>query len=534
MAYRWRAAILTAVGLFMAVLDNTIVNVALPQMRVYFHTDLTTIQWVSTAYFLAQAAIIPIVGYLSDRLGSKVVFLGALAIFTIGSGLCFVAFNEGSLIAFRVFQGIGGGALFPVVFALIFRIFPPEQRGPASSVVGVPVLLAPVFGPTIGGYLTQTFDWHAIFAVNLPIGALVFVLGLFILQGRAKEFGADSGLVLDQKRVDLIGLVLAMAGTTGLVYGITEWASAKNGLSDLGVWPFLAAGGALLVAFVVYEFNAKDPVLDVRLFGNYTFAISNVLTWALSAFLFGSLLLLPYFFETIQGKGPLDTGLIFISQGIGSIVGVILGGQLYNRTGPRFIAVIGFLLVAVASFGFTSLAVNTDSSTLQLWLVFRGLGLGLTNIPLQTLAVSRLNNQALNRASSLVNATRQIFSAVGITVMTTYLTNRTTTHAPDVATAFLNSPAGAQVQAQCAAQSGTPPNPTLIHACVQNSPILKQYVFQHASVMGLNDTFWLVIIGTGASALLALFVGRDPNVQRLKAAKARGEVVEARPAVIGE
>ncbi len=357
---------------------------------------------------------------------------------------------------------------------------------------------------------------------------------MLILQGRAKEFAAGSGLVQDNKSLDLIGLVLAMAGTTALVYGITEWASATGGLSDLSVWPFLAAGGAMLVGFVIYELNAKDPVLDVRLFGNYTFAIANILTWALSAFLFGSLLLLPYFFETIQGKGPLDTGLIFISQGIGSIVGVIVGGQLYNRTGPRTIAVLGFLLVAAASYGFTSLAVNTDSSTLQIWLVFRGLGLGLTNIPLQTLAVSRLSNQALNRASSLVNATRQIFSAVGITVLTTYLTNRVTTHAPSVATTFLASPAGAQVQAQCVAQAGTPPNPSLIQACVQNSAVLKNYVFQQSSVMGLNDTFWVVIIGTGAAAFVSLFVGRDPNVQRLKAAKARGEVVEARPAVIGE
>ncbi len=130
MAYKWRAAIITAVGLFMAVLDNTIVNVALPQMRVYFHTSLTTIQWVATAYFLAQAAIIPIVGYLSDRIGSKAVFLGALAIFTIGSGLCFLAPNEVLLIVFRVFQGIGGGALFPVVFALIFRVFLPRNVVP--------------------------------------------------------------------------------------------------------------------------------------------------------------------------------------------------------------------------------------------------------------------------------------------------------------------------------------------------------------------------------------------------------------------
>ena len=251
MAYKWRAAIIGAVGLFMAVLDNTIVNVALPQMRLYFHTDLSTIQWVSTGYFLAQAAVIPVVGYLSDRIGSKIVFLSALSLFTVGSALCIFAPNEGMLIAFRVVQGIGGGALFPVVFALVFRVFPPAERGPASAVIGVPVLLAPVFGPTIGGYLTQTFDWHAIFAVNLPIGVVVFILGMLNLEGRQKEFAAGSGLVQDKKGFDVIGLVLAMVGTTSLVYGITESATATNGFNDLKVWPFLTVGAVLLVAFML-------------------------------------------------------------------------------------------------------------------------------------------------------------------------------------------------------------------------------------------------------------------------------------------
>ena len=529
MAYKWRAAIIGAVGLFMAVLDNTIVNVALPQMRLYFHTDLSTIQWVSTGYFLAQAAVIPVVGYLSDRIGSKIVFLSALSLFTVGSAMCIVAQNEGMLIAFRVVQGIGGGALFPVVFALIFRVFPPAERGPASAVIGVPVLLAPVFGPTIGGYLTQNFDWHAIFAVNLPIGVVVFIFAMINLQGRKAEFAAGSGLVQDKKGFDVIGLVLAMVGTTSLVYGITESATATNGLNDLNVWPYLVAGSVLLVAFVSYELRAKDPVMDVRLFKNYTFAVSNILTWSLSAFLFGSLLLLPFFFETVQGKGPLDTGLIFISQGLGSLAGVIIAGALYNRTGPRPIIVVGMALVAIASFGFTSLDVNTNAQTLQIWLVFRGMGLGLTNIPLQTLTLARISNQAMNRASSLVNVTRQIFGAVGITALTTYLTHQATSHGPSVAQTFQNTQA-ASVQATCAAQNGN--NPGAIGNCVHAAA--HTYIMNHSLVMGLNDSFWLVIIGTGAAAVLALFVGRDPNVQQLKSAKARGEVVAARPMAIGE
>src|SRR5579875_163024 len=225
MHYKWRAAIIVALGLFMAILDNTIVNVALPAMQAAFNTDRNTIIWVVTGYFLAQAAIIPAVGYLSDRVGTKTVFLTALALFVVGSALCSfvpsagitigstVIGGEKLLVAFRVIQGLGGGAIFPVAFAITFRVFPPAERGPASALIGVPVLLAPVFGPTIGGYLTKYYDWPAIFKVNLPIGVVTFILGLLILRGHQKEVALGDELAAStQKGFDVLGLVLAMAG----------------------------------------------------------------------------------------------------------------------------------------------------------------------------------------------------------------------------------------------------------------------------------------------------------------------------------
>ena len=218
-----------ALGLFMAILENTIVSVTLPQMLKAFHTDFGTITWVVTGYFLAQAAVIPIVGYLSDRVGTKLVFLAALALFTIGSGLCFIAPTKELLIAFRVFQGIGGGALLSIAFAIVYRIFPPMERGLATAIIGVPMLLAPAFGPTIGGYLSTTFNWNAIFSVNLPIGIVAFTLALFVLHGRAQEREANGEMQADQKRFDAPGLLLSMIGFTALVYGITEAGIARLG-----------------------------------------------------------------------------------------------------------------------------------------------------------------------------------------------------------------------------------------------------------------------------------------------------------------
>lgn len=516
--YKWQAALITALGLFMAVLDNTIVSVALPQMKDAFHTDLSTITWVATAYFLAQAAIIPVTGYLSDRIGSKTVFLAALALFTIGSGLCAIAPSHTLLIAFRILQGVGGGALFPTAFAIIYRVFPPAERGPASAVIGVPVLLAPAFGPTIGGYLTTTFDWHAIFTINLPIGVIAFTLAAIFLRGRAAEHGAMDEAPVAGRGFDLLGLVLAMGGFTTLVFGITE--AGQNGWGDRTVDIYLAIGVVLLISFIIVELRSSDPVMDMRLFTNYTFSIANLLMWALGAFLFGSLFLLPYFFEQVQGLTPLSAGEILISQGLSAAVATVVAGSLYNRVGPRIMAFVGFALVTAGTWGFAHMDVSTTGQSLQGWLIMRGLGLGFINIPLQTLALSVVSMRAMARASSLVNVTRQVASALGVAVLTSVLTQDASAHGKDIAAAFQHRPPTG-IAATCIQSVGiTTPTP---QALLQHAGAIQACVTNHAITLGLNDTFFLVMVACGICALLALIVGRDPAVQAAKAAKARGE-----------
>jgi len=517
--YKWQVALIGALGLFMAVLDNTIVSVALPQMQLAFKTDFSTITWVATGYFLAQAAVIPISGYLSDKIGTKLVFMLSLGLFTLGSGLCAIAPTEAMLILFRVIQGVGGGGLFPIVFALIYRAFPPTERGVASAIIGVPVLLAPAFGPTIGGYLTTNFSWSAIFTINLPLGVIALTLAFFILRGRAAERQHDEAPV-SKGRFDFIGLVLSMVGFTAVVYGISE--ASSRGWGDGTVLAFLIGGGVVLVAFIVTELLVSDPVMDVRLFLNYTFSIANVLTWALSAFLFGSLFLLPFFFERIQGLTPLSAGEILILQGLASAAGVVISGGLYNRVGPRIMAIIGFALVTVGTIGVARLTVSTTGLSLQWWLVMRGLGLGLVNIPMQTLALSVVSNKAMARASSLVNVTRQVFSAVGVSVLTTYLTQQTIAHGAEVAVAFQQRPLTG-IAASCAplARAG--------------AAAVKTCVTQHVTTQGLNDTFLVVVIACGICAALALFVGRDPAVQAAKRAAIADEPLEAKqPTLIAD
>ena len=513
--YRWRVATVVALGLFMAILDNTIVSVTLPQMQKAFSTDFETITWVATAYFLAQAAVIPIVGYISDRIGSKLVFLTALALFTVGSGLCAIAPTKEALIAFRVFQGIGGGALMPMAFSIVYRIFPPSERGPATAVIGIPIMMAPAFGPTIGGLLSTNFDWNAIFTINLPIGILALVLGMLVLPGR----GTEEKVLAEEsrKRFDILGLALSMVGFTALVYGITE--AGPKGWGNSTVLTYTAIGGAVLIVFIIVELLVSDPVMDIRLFTNYTFSIANLLMWIVAAVLFGSLFLLPFFFENVQGNTALTAGEFLISQGLATGVGMAISGALYNRVGPRILTVIGLIFLVGGTYGLTQLDVNTSGQSLQLWLIARGFGLGFVNTPLQTLALSVVNNRAMAKASSLVTVTRQVASAIGVASLTTYLTQQTTSHATDIGNAIRSGLVTHQlsgVAATCVRAAG----PTL------NQAAARTCVVQHATTMGLASTFWLVLISCVAAVVLALIVGRDPAIEAYKQARERGEEVE--------
>ena len=245
----------------------------------------------------------------------------ALAIFTVGSALCAIAPSEQWLIAFRVLQGIGGGALFPVAFAIVFRVFPPTERGAASALIGVPVLLAPAFGPTIGGFFTQTWDWRAIFLINVPVGVVAFI---GCLRSTARRRAANARRA-DWRRQRAsrsqgsvstpLGLVLSMVGFTALVYGISE--AAVTSWTDRKVVISLVGGSIFLIVFVFNELRFSDPVMDVRLFRIYSFAVANVLTWVVSGFFFASLYLLPIFFQNVQ---ELFTAAI---------------GRIRDRAGPR-------------------------------------------------------------------------------------------------------------------------------------------------------------------------------------------------------
>jgi MFS family permease len=324
-------------------------------------------------------------------------------------------------------------------------------------------------------------------------------LALLVLRGKAEEQAAEGpGKPPDTRHVDWLGLALAMASFTALVYGFTL--AGTNGWGTSAVIGSLVAGSILLVAFVLVELRVTDPVLDLRLFRNYTFTIGNVLLWVSSAVFMASLFLVPIFFERVEHLSALTTGEIVIAQGLAMAVGLAFSGPLYNRVGPRVPAVIGAILVAVSMIGFTRLTVTTTGADLQLWLILRGLGLGLFIQPLQTLTVSVVTKEQMAKATSLTNSARTVASALGVAVLTSYLTQQATTHLKDAT-------------ATCVVQAGQHLQLAALHACVG----------QQALTLGMNDTFFFALIACAVCTVSTTLVGRDPALEEARDAKKRGE-----------
>lgn len=472
--YKYAVALTAALGLFMAVLDNTIVNVALTAMQRAFNTDVNTIQWVVTGYFLAQAAVIPVSGYFGNRFGLKQTFMFALAVFTIGSLLCGLSPNIGGplsgeelLIFFRLIQGVGGGMLFPLATSIAFSVFPPAERAAASGVIAVPVLLAPTLGPTFGGLLTDSrFEWPSIFFINIPFGILALVLVARVLRPQAEAAEAAPARSGAPANFDWVGLISSMVGVVAVVYAFTlvsqtdsstiSAANPRGSIHGWGYWPvwaLVAAGIAILAFFSYYELRiAKDPVLDLRLFTHFDFTVATVMTWVTRAVVFGSFFLVPLFLQQFRGLSAVEAGLYMIPQGLFAGIAIGIGSRLYDRIGPRLLVIAGMILLTLSS---AALAFTDQNSG---WLFFlpilavRGVGFGWSNLPLQTLSLSAITGRALPKASSLYNATAQIFSSIGVAVLSTIFIQSTTEKATEIVRAAQAT--GTRPPADLAIQAG--------------------------------------------------------------------------------
>src|SRR3954451_11385274 len=417
-----RIAVVVVVGAIMSILDTTIVNIALRTLGRDLNASLEDVQWVSTGYLLALALVIPLTGWMSERFGARRVWLTSIVLFTVGSALCGAAWNLESLIVFRVLQGIGGGMIMPVGMIVLAQAAGPRRMGSVMSVIGVPMLLAPVFGPAIGGLIIDNVSWRWIFYVNVPIGIAGVLLGLRMLPhgGGSKERAG---------RLDLLGLSLLSPGLALLLFGFAE--VARHGtLAATSAWLPLTAGALLVSGFCVHALHDERPLIDLRLFRESAFSAAAATTFLIGAALFGALLVLPLFFQVAKGYTPLHAGLLLGPQGLGVALAMPFAGRLTDRVGGGRVALVGILIFSVATIPFALVDTHTSALWLETVLLVRGIGVGATFMPAMAAAYATLDTEAVPRATSALNVIQRVGGSLGTAVLAVILQHEIAARVP--------------------------------------------------------------------------------------------------------
>jgi EmrB/QacA subfamily drug resistance transporter len=400
-------------GMIMSILDMTIVNVALNSLSHDLHTSLNDIQWVVSAYLLALAAVIPASAWAVKRYGAFRVYMWALVIFTVGSVLCGVATTSGQLIAFRALQGAGGGLLAPTGMTILVKAVGRDNLARVMSVIGVPMVLAPVFGPTLGGFLLQSVSWHAIFLINLPVGIATGIVALRLLPRDKPEPGAAG-------RLDWPGLLLAALGTVGITYGLSQSATTGKFVSRSVIVP-LVLGCFFVLGFVLRTRRISYPLLDLRLYAIRAYSAATAVLFFLGGALFAAMLLLPLYFQDVRGADALRTGLLLIPQGLGGALGMNRSGPATDRLGAGLTSLVGIAILAGSTVPFLFVGSNTPYLPLMVAMIARGFGSGLAAMPAMTAAFSALDHDQVDDASPQLNVIQRVGGSLGTAVIAVVL-----------------------------------------------------------------------------------------------------------------
>jgi len=402
-------------GAIMSILDITVVSVAQPTFQSDFDATPAQAAWTMTGYTLALASVIPLTGWAADRFGTKRLYMIAVLLFTLASLLCAAAWDVTSLVAFRVIQGLGGGMLMPLGMTIMTRAAGPQRIGRVMAVLGIPMLLGPIFGPILGGWLIDIASWHWVFLINLPIGIVGLVYAWKVLP---KDNPSPS------ESFDFVGMLLLSPGLAAFLYGVSTIPETGT-VADAEVIVPAILGVLLVVAFVVRSLKGRieHPLIDLKLFRNPTLTVAVISMVMFAIAFFGAGLLFPSYFLQIRGESTLNAGLLLAPQGIGAMVTMPIAGALVDRIGPGRIVLAGISVIAVGMGMFSTLDATTSYPFLLGALFVMGLGMGGTMMPIMTAALRTLKDHDIARGSTLMNITQQVAASIGTALFTVVLTN---------------------------------------------------------------------------------------------------------------
>ena len=507
----WIIALTVTLATFMEVLDTSIANVSLPHIAGSLSAGQDESTWVLTSYLVSNAIVLPMSGWLSSIMGRKRFYMSCVALFTISSALCGLAPNLPMLILFRVLQGVGGGGLQPSEQAILADTFAPAKRGMAFAVYGIAVVMAPAIGPTLGGWITDNFTWRWIFFINIPVGILSLVLTSRLIQD-PPYFKRRK---LSETHVDYTGLGFVALGLGTLQVILDKGQRDDWFESHFIVW-MTVVSVASLIFVIFWEWHHKDPIIDLHLFRERSFATANFLMFMLGFALLGSTLLLPLFMQTLLGYTAERAGLALMPGGFTIMVAMPIVGFLLARYNPRYLMMFGLCMLSFSLFHMTSFNLGIDFRTVTMARALQALGLAFLFVPINTTAYSSLPRDKNNAASGLMNLARNIGGSVGISVVTTLLARRTQFHQARLTEnlSAANPEFQSRLHGMVGAFSGGGSGPGT--ALQQAYAAMQANVIRQATMLAYIDNFWLLGI------VIACLI---PCVFLIKKSKPGGEIV---------
>ncbi len=478
----WTIAASVMLATFMVVLDSSVANVALPHIAGNLSASTDESTWVLTSYLVSNAIMLPASGWIARRIGRKRLLMLSIVLFTLASLLCGMALSMPMLIVARVLQGVGGGGMQPLAQSILLESFPPEKHGTAMAVYGMGIVVAPVIGPTLGGWITDSYSWRWIFYINLPVGLLALFMANLFLEDPPYLRKAFHG------KIDYLGFsfMAVWLGTLQLVLDKgqeSDWFAA-----DWIRWT-AAASVIALIGFVLREFLSRDPIVQLRVLADRNFAVGTLITGIFGFALYGVTALLPLFLQTVMGYSALDSGLAVSPRGIGSIVSMLVVGALINRVDGRILLGGGFLLLSYSTFLLSRINLDIGMSSVVWPNVMNGFAGGFVFVPLTTMTMSRLRKEQMGNAAGIYNLMRNIGGSIGIACVTTMLVRGSQTHqsylaanltATNASTARVLEGLRAKLQIAGASQHT---------AWLESLGALYRSVLQQASLLAYADNF---------------------------------------------
>ncbi|MCB0910117.1 MAG: DHA2 family efflux MFS transporter permease subunit [Propionibacteriaceae bacterium] len=465
------------VGMFMTVLDTSIINVAVPTIQTEFGGSSADVAWIATAYSLVLGVIVPTTAWLGDRVGLGKLYTISLIGFAIGSALCGLSWSLGSLIAFRIIQAIPGGILPAITMTMLFRIVPKDKIGSAMGLYGVGVIAAPALGPTLGGYLVEFVGWRLIFYINIPVAVVGVALALWMLPKFAQQ---------PTYKFDMLGFITVAIGMVCMLLAFSEGASW--GWTSYPTLGLILTSVLSLALFVLIELEVEHPLLNLSVFRTWPFVNSLLVMSVLSVGMFATLYYIPTFLQAVLGLPALQAGLVVMPQALVTAVMAPLSGQLYDRFGPRWLVVSGLLISAYATHLMTGLTLNTTTNDIIWWTCLRAIGVGLAMMSVQSSGMSALDPRLTNSGTAINNVVQRVASGLGLAALSALLVSQ---------------------QAQLAADRYAlipATDPQLAHLGIAQLHQLAQTTSLEVTVTAFTNMFEITTWLTVVAAVLGLFL----------------------------